>query len=91
MADETKRPPIRIRFQFNVDTGEIELIVDDLSPDRSEAYHDRVAEAIATFLARHPEIEDAGPIRYRLDQEWAARLAARKGEAQEDEDERLAE
>jgi plasmid stabilization system protein ParE len=53
-----------------VDTGEIEFIVDDNAPDRSEDYHDKVAQAIASFLARHPEIADAGHIRYRLDQEW---------------------
>lgn len=65
-----KRPPIRIHFQFNLETGDIELIVDDNAPDRSEDYHDRVAAAIAGLLARHPEIRDAGPIRYRLNQQW---------------------
>ena len=70
MADQPQRPPIRIRFQFNVDTGDMEFIVDDDSPDRSEDYHDKVAQAIARFLARNPEIADAGHIRYRLDQEW---------------------
>ncbi len=89
MADETKRPSIRIRFQFNIDTGEMELIVDDSAPDRSEEYHDKVAGAIAAFLARHPEIRDAGPIRYRLNQEWEARLAARTGEEEKDQDETL--
>ena len=65
-----RRPPIRIRFRFNIETGELEFIVDDVSPDRSNWYHDRVAQAIAGFLARNPEISDAGSIRYRLDQEW---------------------
>ena len=70
MADEPTRPPIRIRFRFNLDTGDLEFIVDDSSPDRSEDYHDKVAHAIASFLGRHPEIQDAGHIRYQLDQEW---------------------
>ena len=67
---ESPRPPVRVRLRVNIDTGDVEFIVDDISPDRSEDYHDKVAHAIAGFLARHPEIRDAGPIRYRLDQEW---------------------
>lgn len=70
MADTPQRPPIRVRFRFDVDTGNMEFIVDDIAPDRSEDYHNKVAQAIAAFLARHPMIEDAGHIRYRLDQEW---------------------
>jgi hypothetical protein len=70
MAATPKRPSIRVRFRFNIDTGAMEFIVDDNSPDRSEDYHDKVAEAIAGFLARNPDIRDAGHIRYRLDQEW---------------------
>jgi len=59
-----KRPRVRIRFKYNVDTGEIEeFIIDDNAPAASEAYHDKVAQAIAGRLARHSEIEDAGPVR----------------------------
>ncbi len=72
MSTTPSRPPIRIRFRFNIDTGDMEFIVDDNAPNRSEDYHDRVAETIARFLARNPEIRDAGHIRYRLDQEWHA-------------------
>jgi plasmid stabilization system protein ParE len=58
------RPGIRIRFTYNKDTGEIEeFIIDDQAPDASEAYHDKVAHAIAGRMARDPEIEDAGPVR----------------------------
>ena len=64
------RPPVRVRLRVNIDTGDVEFIVDDISPDRSEDYHNKVAHAIASFLARNPEIQNAGPIRYRLDQEW---------------------
>lgn len=64
------RPPIRIHFEFNLDTGAMEFIVDDDSPDRSEDYHDQVAGAIARLLSNNPAIADAGPIRYRLDQQW---------------------
>ena len=70
MAEQSNRPPVRIRLRFNMDTGAVEFIVDDNSPARTEDYHNRVAQAIASFLARHPEIQDAGHIRYRLDQEW---------------------
>ena len=70
MAETPKRPPIRIQFNFNVDTGDMEFIVDDNSPDRTEDYHDRVAQTIGQFLARNPQIADAGHIRYRLDREW---------------------
>ena len=61
MAGST-RPSIKIRFRYNVDSGEIEqLIVDDQAPDRSEKYHDQVAGAIAGYLGRRPRIKDAGP------------------------------
>ena len=59
-----KRPRVRIRFKYNLDTGEVEeFIIDDNAPAASEAYHDKVAEAISSRLARQPEIEDAGPMR----------------------------
>ncbi len=69
MTDPSKRPPVRIRFRFNVETGETEFVIDDDAPDRSEEYHDKVAEAIAGFLSRHPEIKDAGNIRHRMERE----------------------
>ncbi len=66
MANETQRPPVRVRFRYNVDTGEIEeFIVDDNAPDRSEDYHNKVARAFAGQLSGNAEIEDAGRIRYR--------------------------
>ena len=59
-----KRPRVRIRFKYNKDTGEVEeFIVDDQAPAASEAYHDKVAHAIAGRLARDPDVEDAGPVR----------------------------
>jgi plasmid stabilization system protein ParE len=61
---EKKRPPIRISFKYNKDTGEIEeFIVDDNAPTASETLHDKVAEAISSRLGRRPEIEDAGNVR----------------------------
>ena len=61
-----KRPPIRIRFRYNVDTGEIEeFIIDDNAAAASEAYHDKVARAIAGWLGHNPVIDDAGPVRNR--------------------------
>lgn len=61
---EKKRPPIRIRFKFNKDTGEIEeFIIDDNAPGASEEYHDKVARLIASRLGHEPEIADAGPVR----------------------------
>lgn len=66
MTDRPQRPKVRVRFKYNVDTGEIEeFIIDDNAPDRSESYHDQVARAFADPLGRHPEIEDAGRIRHR--------------------------
>ena len=91
MSSESARPPIRIRFRFNMDTGEIEFIIDDISPDRSEEYHNKVAHAIASFLDRNPEIKDAGAIRYRLDQEWYTLTNAHKHTEQKDEKDTLAE
>ncbi len=70
MSAKPKRPPIRVRFRFDVETGETELIIDDDSPDRSDDYHDKVANAIAAYLRRHPEIESAGPIRHRIERQW---------------------
>lgn len=72
MPEKPKRPRVRICFRFNVDTGETEFIIDDGSPDRSEEYHDNVAQAIASYLARRPEIEDAGAIRHQIERQWQA-------------------
>ena len=91
MSDETTRPPVRVRFRFNVETGEVEFIVDDISPDRSDDYHDKVAHAIASFLDRHPEIQDAGPIRYRLDQEWQTLTDAHERKEKKAKRDRLAD
>jgi len=91
MSNEPVRPPIRIRLRFNIDTGDIEFIIDDISPDRSEEYHNKIAHAIASFLDRNPEIRDAGAIRYRLDQEWYALTDAYERRVQEDRREKQAE
>ena len=57
-----KRPSIKIKFKYNLETGAIEqFIVDDNAAGASEEYHDRVALAIGDLLAHHAEIEDAGP------------------------------
>jgi hypothetical protein len=91
MSNESARPPIRVRLRFNIDTGEIEFIIDDISPDRSEAYHDKIAHAIASFLDRNPDIRDAGPIRYRLDQEWYALTDSHERATQNGENDTLRE
>ena len=57
-----KRPPVKIKFKYNLETGDIEqFIVDDNAAGASEEYHDRVALAIGDLLAHRAEIEDAGP------------------------------
>jgi len=84
MSDESTRPPIRVRLRFNIDTGDIEFIIDDISPDRSEDYHNQIAHAIASFLDRNPDIRDAGAIRYRLDQEWYALTNAHEDRERQD-------
>jgi len=89
MAETPKRPSVRIRFRFDVETGETEFIIDDDAPDRSDAYHDKVAEAIAAYLRRHPEIEDAGPIRHRIERAWRERTVERKREERKDDPETL--
>ena len=59
-----KRPPVKIKFKYNLETGTIEeFIIDDNAAGASEEYHDRVAAKIAELLARNPEIFDAGPRR----------------------------
>ena len=70
-----KRPPVKIKFKYNMETGTIEeFIIDDNAAGASEEYHDRVAEKIGELLARNPEIFDAGPRRQ------AEALAARLSE-----------
>jgi len=57
-----KRPPVKIKFKYNLETGAIEqFIVDDNAAGASEEYHDRVALAIGDLLAHRVEIKDAGP------------------------------
>ena len=58
-----ERPPVRIRFKYNVDNGEVEFIVDDNAASASEEYHEKVTRAVAGLLSRNPEIQDAGPVR----------------------------
>lgn len=65
MSNGTRRPPVRITFRFNVDTGVVEeFIVDDDAPTASEAYHNQVARLIVSSLARRADILDAGPVRF---------------------------
>jgi len=59
-----KRPPFRIRFKYNIDTGDVEeFIIDDNARAASESYHDKVANQIASKLARNPDVLDAGMLR----------------------------
>ena len=62
----SKRPPVKIKFRFNLETGTVEqFVVDDNAAGASEEYHDRVALAVGDLLARKVEVKDAGP-RYNL-------------------------
>ncbi|NJP05817.1 MAG: hypothetical protein HC837_09450 [Chloroflexaceae bacterium] len=57
----TLRRPVTIRFRFNTDTGQIEeFLIDDGDRTASEAYHNRIAQAIAGELFCRPQIVDAG-------------------------------
>jgi hypothetical protein len=57
----SERKPVTIRFRFNKDTGQIEeFLIDDGDRTAPEAYHDKIARAIAGRLFREPQIEDAG-------------------------------
>ena len=72
-----KRPPVKIKFKFNIETGTIEeFIIDDNAAGASEEYHDRVAEKIGQLLARNPEIFDTGPRRQA--EAMAARLKTKE-------------
>ena len=58
----SKRNPVTIRFRFNKDTGQVEeFLIDDGDRTASEAYHNKIARAIAGELFRRPNIVDAGP------------------------------
>ena len=62
MANPNKRPPVKIKFKYNLETGAIEqFIVDDNAAGASEEYHDQVALAIGDLLSRKAELKDAGP------------------------------
>lgn len=59
MAD--KRPPIKISFQYNVTTGEIEeFLIDDNAANAPDAYHDDVANMLLSHMGIEGDIEDAG-------------------------------
>ncbi|MCW2247737.1 hypothetical protein M2352_003371 [Azospirillum fermentarium] len=71
MSDQSSRPPVRVRLRYNLLTGAVEeFLVDDFAADRSEQYHDRVAQVVASQLVRDPRVVDAG-----------ARLSASPGHA----------
>jgi hypothetical protein len=58
----SERKPVTIRFRFNQNTGQIEeFLIDDQDRTAPEAYHDRMARAIAGRLFRNPQVVDAGP------------------------------
>jgi hypothetical protein len=56
-----ERKPVTIRFRFNKNSGQIEeFLIDDGDRAAPEAYHDKIARAIAGELFRRPQIVDAG-------------------------------
>jgi hypothetical protein len=58
---DQQRRPVTIRFRFNEATGQIEeFLIDDGDRTASEAYHNKIARAIAGELFKNPVIEDAG-------------------------------
>jgi len=58
-----KRPKIKVRFKYNIDTGEVEeFIIDDNKPDASQEFHDTIANSIAKMISSNPDINDAGNI-----------------------------
>lgn len=64
MSPSSKKS-VLIRFRYNKESGEIEdLIVDDNTPNASEAFHDQVAELVASQLGAKAVIQDAGSIRF---------------------------
>jgi len=67
---KTHRPKVKVKFKYNIDTGEIEeFIVDDNFPDASEEYHDKIAKIVANTISCNPEIQDAGAVRHTRDQQ----------------------
>ncbi len=88
MANQSQRPKIKVRFHFNIETGEMDLIVDDNAAHLSEDYHDKIAQALASYLGRNPDIQDAGP-RYLLEEELEARRVAQQEREQTKEQETL--
>ncbi len=61
MSGSQKRPPIRVHFRYNLESGEVEeLLIDDNAPGRTDDYHDKVADLIASRLGRDFLIEDIG-------------------------------
>ncbi len=83
MSAKSERPRVRVRFRFNVETGETDFIIDDQSPDRSNQYHDAMAAAIAAYLSSNPQIEDAGAIRHELERDRYQMIEAEKNEKKE--------
>ena len=76
MANSGKRPPVKIKFKYNLETGAIEqFIVDDNAAGASEEYHDQVALAIGDLLSRKAEIKDGGP-RHNISQTAGKRLSS---------------
>lgn len=79
-----KRPPVKIKFRFNLETGTVEqFVVDDNAAGASEEYHDRVALAVGDLLARKVEVKDAGP-RYSLSQTETGPSSKKIGESELD-------
>ncbi len=79
-----KRPPVKIKFRFNLETGTVEqFVVDDNAVGASEDYHDRVALAVGDLLARKVEVKDAGP-RYNLSQTENKSSSKKIGESELD-------
>jgi len=69
---ENQRPKIKVRFKYNIETGEVEeFIVDDNAPFASEEQHDQIARIIAQKISCHPDIYDAG-MNHHLKDDWIA-------------------
>ncbi|KPA18888.1 hypothetical protein MHK_000894 [Candidatus Magnetomorum sp. HK-1] len=61
---EKQRPKIKVKFKYNIETGEVEeFIIDDHLPDANEEYHDNIAKIVAENICCQPDIQDAGYIR----------------------------
>jgi hypothetical protein len=56
----SERKRVTVRFRFNQATGQIEeFLIDDDEPTAPEAYHDRIARAIAGQIFRRPRVIDS--------------------------------